>query len=71
MLTNMNCPNCNVELALTGMEPNGGYCIQHYKCLLCQKEFVQEIGPKIKDQLTELVEIREVEPELIPEEIEE
>lgn len=61
----MNCLNCNGELANAGTEPNGGYCNQHYKCLVCQKEFVQEIGGNFKSQLTELVEVREVEPDLI------
>ena len=64
----MNCPNCNDELAYAGAEPESGFMIQHYKCLLCQKEFVQEVGGNFKGQLTELVEVREVEPELILEE---
>jgi len=64
----MNCPNCHGELAYAGAEPNSGFCTQHYKCLVCQKEFIQEIGGNFRSQLTELVEVREVEPELIPEE---
>jgi len=63
----MICPNCKGELANSGTEPNGGYCVQHYKCLVCQKEYVQEIIGNIKSQLTELVEIREVEPDLVSE----
>ncbi len=63
----MYCPNCKGQLANAGTEPNGGYMIQHYICLVCQQEYVQEVVGKSKSQLTELVEIREVEPELIPE----
>ena len=67
----MNCPNCGGELAYAGAEAQSDFMVQHYKCLVCQKEFVQEVGGNFRGQLTELVEVREVEPELIPEELEE
>jgi len=59
----MNCPNCNGKLADAGE--------RHYKCLRCQKRFVQMIAGNAKVDTSELIEIREVGPELIPEEIEE